>query len=69
VPHRSPDDATEHITTALVARQDPIADEERGGAAVIGDDLDGDVLFRVAAVAVTLIRSITPITSWNRSIS
>ena len=46
------DDTPQDVTPAFVARQDAVADEKRRGPAVIGDDLDGDVLFGVRSVVV-----------------
>ena len=40
---KAPEHATQHVATAFVGRQHAVGDQERGGAAVLGDDPQGDV--------------------------
>ncbi len=48
----APDDPPQHVTPSFIAGQGAVTYKERGRAAVIGDDFDGDVLFRGGPVPV-----------------
>ena len=52
VADRAPHDASQHVATFLVAREDPVADQEGHGPAVLGEDANRHVTFFVAAVDV-----------------
>ncbi len=49
-PHGPADEAAQHVAPVLVRGEDPVADEEGGGAGVVGQDAQADVDFGVAAV-------------------
>ncbi len=50
--HRPANDSPQNIAAPLVAGQDAIADEKSCRTAVVGDHLDGYVLFRVLTMSV-----------------
>ena len=50
VPRRPAEDPPEDIAPPLVAGQDAVADQEGHGAAVVGDDADGNVVLFVFPV-------------------
>jgi hypothetical protein len=51
VPHRATDDATQHIATLLVRRDDAITHEERHGARVLSEDAQSQIVVGARAVA------------------
>jgi hypothetical protein len=51
VADRAAHQAAQHVAAALLGGQDAVADQERGGAGVLGDDPQRDVVLLVVAVA------------------
>jgi hypothetical protein len=52
VPRRAPEEAAEHVARALVRRHDPVGDEERHRAPVVGDHAQRHVVPLRRAVAL-----------------
>ena len=65
VPYRAANNSSEHVTAALVARNDAVDDQERARADVIGDHVQRIAfeVFRAGLARGGLMRS------WKRSIS
>jgi hypothetical protein len=50
MPHRSSHNPAKDIAPALIGGKNPIVDQKRSGPAVIGDDPEGNVRFRIPAI-------------------